>query len=101
MIAKSLSVSRVGLTNGAVTITARALRDCRTNSALADLAPMMRGYCRSAQYGIAGSAINGSHWSIRAWADHTGIAKSIVHRWFRLFNLQPHCRGRCKICNDL
>ena len=32
---------------------------------------------------------NGTHWSVRALARHTGISKSTVHRWFQSFNLQP------------
>ena len=43
---------------------------------------------------------NASHWSVRALARHTGISKSTVHRWFRLFNLQPHRQRHFKIAND-
>src|SRR3977135_1453795 len=31
-----------------------------------------------------------THWSVRAMAAETGIAKSTVHRLFQLFGLQPH-----------
>ncbi|MGH6864344.1 MAG: helix-turn-helix domain-containing protein, partial [Methylocella sp.] len=31
-----------------------------------------------------------THWSVRAMAKETGIAKSAVHRLFQLFCLQPH-----------
>ena len=31
-----------------------------------------------------------THWSVRAIAKETGIAKSTVHRLFQLFGLQPH-----------
>ena len=36
---------------------------------------------------------NGTHWSVRALARHTGISKSTVHRWFQSFNLQPALDG--------
>ena len=35
-------------------------------------------------------ASGATHWSTRAMAAHTGISKSTVQRWFRLFGLQPH-----------
>ena len=31
-----------------------------------------------------------THWSVRAMASHSGISKSTVQRWFKLFGLQPH-----------
>ena len=43
---------------------------------------------------------NGTHWSVRALARHTGISKSTVHRWFQSFNLQPHRQRHFKISND-
>ena len=43
---------------------------------------------------------NSTHWSVRALARHTGVSKSTVHRWFRLFNLQPHRQRHFKISND-
>lgn len=43
---------------------------------------------------------HGTHWSVRALARHTGISKSTVHRWFQLFNLQPHRQRHFKISND-
>ena len=43
---------------------------------------------------------NGTHWSVRTLAAHTGISKSSVHRWFQLFNLQPHRHRHFKISND-
>ena len=33
-------------------------------------------------------------------AQHTGISRFTVHRWFQLFNLQPHHRRHFKIFND-
>jgi len=32
----------------------------------------------------------GTHWSVRAVADRTGISKSTVQRYFALFGVQPH-----------
>ena len=43
---------------------------------------------------------NGTHWSVRALARHTGISKSTVHRWFQSFNLQPHRQRHFKISDD-
>jgi putative transposase len=35
--------------------------------------------------------VDGStHWSVRAVAEHTGISKTSVHRYFQMFGLQPH-----------
>ena len=31
-----------------------------------------------------------THWSVRAMASHSGVSKSTVQRWFKLFGLQPH-----------
>ena len=49
---------------------------------------------------LQGPPPTASHWSVRALADHTGISKSTVHRWFQLFNLQPHRQRHFKISND-
>lgn len=32
---------------------------------------------------------DGTHWTLRTMAEHTGISKSIVQRWFNLFGIQP------------
>ncbi len=36
----------------------------------------------------------GTHWSVRTMAEHTGISKSTVHRWFKMFGVQPHRQRR-------
>ena len=41
-----------------------------------------------------------THWSVRTMAEHTGISKSTVHRWFSLFAVQPHRRRHFKLSND-
>ena len=41
-----------------------------------------------------------THWSVRAMAEHTGISKSTVHRWFKMFGVQPHRQRHFKISND-
>ncbi len=41
-----------------------------------------------------------THGSGRPLAQHTGISRSIVHRWFQLFNLQPHRQQHFKLSND-
>ena len=43
---------------------------------------------------------NATHWSVRAMADHTGISKSTVQRWFGLFGVQPHRQRHFKLSND-
>jgi len=41
-----------------------------------------------------------THWSIRSMAEHTGISKSTVQRWFELFGVQPHRQRHFKLSND-
>jgi putative transposase len=41
-----------------------------------------------------------THWSVRAIAKETGIAKSTVHRLFQLFGLQPHRARSFKLSTD-
>jgi putative transposase len=41
-----------------------------------------------------------THWSVRAIAEETGIAKSTVHRLFQLFGLQPHRTRSFKLSTD-
>src|SRR6195256_833727 len=41
-----------------------------------------------------------THWSVRAMAAETGIAKSTVHRLFQLFGLQPHRSRSFKLSTD-
>ena len=43
---------------------------------------------------------NGTHWSARSMAAHTGVSKSTVGRWFQLFGLQPHRHKHFKLSND-
>ncbi len=41
-----------------------------------------------------------THWSVRAMAEHTGISKSTVQRWFDLFGVLPHRQRQFKLSND-
>ena len=41
-----------------------------------------------------------THWSVRSMAEHTGISKSTVQRWFNLFGVQPHRSRSFKLSND-
>jgi transposase len=41
-----------------------------------------------------------THWSVRAAAEHTGISKSSVARYFALFGVQPHRTKNFKLSND-
>lgn len=41
-----------------------------------------------------------THWSVRSFADATGMSKSTVHRYFKLFGLQPHRTRSFKLSND-
>ena len=43
---------------------------------------------------------NATHWSVRSMAEHTGISKSTVQRWFDLFGVQPHRQRHFKLSND-
>jgi putative transposase len=43
---------------------------------------------------------NGTHWSVRGMAAHTGVSKSTVQRWFQLFGVQPHRQKHFKLSND-
>ena len=40
-----------------------------------------------------------THWSVRAMAEHVGISKSAVQRWFDLFGVQPHRQCHFKPSN--
>ena len=42
----------------------------------------------------------GTHWSVRTAADATGISKSAVQRYFRLFGIQPHRTKSFKLSTD-
>ena len=41
-----------------------------------------------------------THWSVRSMAEHTGISRSTVQRWFELFGVQPHRQRHFKLSND-
>ena len=41
-----------------------------------------------------------TQWSVRSMAEHTGISKSTVQRWFDLFGVQPHRQRHFKLSND-
>jgi putative transposase len=41
-----------------------------------------------------------SHWSVRTVANATGISKTSVHRYFRLFGLQPHRSANSELSTD-
>jgi putative transposase len=45
--------------------------------------------------------VDGStHWSVRSAAGQTGISKTSVHRYFKLFGLQPHRTETFKLSTD-
>ena len=41
-----------------------------------------------------------THWTTRSMAEHTGISKSTVQRWFDLFGVQPHRQRTFKLSTD-
>lgn len=41
-----------------------------------------------------------THWTVRSMAEHTGISKSTVQRWFELFGVQPHRQKTFKLSTD-
>src|SRR5205814_3419293 len=41
-----------------------------------------------------------THWSVRTVADETGISKTSVHRYFKLFGLRPHRSETFKLSTD-
>lgn len=43
---------------------------------------------------------NATHWTIRDVAEESGISKSTVHRYFKLFDLQPHRSKSFKLSTD-
>ena len=43
---------------------------------------------------------NATHWSVRSMAEHAGVSKSTVQRWFDLFGVQPHRQRHFKLSND-
>ncbi len=44
--------------------------------------------------------LQGTDWSVRTMAEHRGISKSTVHRWFKMFGVRPHRQRHFKIVND-
>lgn len=42
----------------------------------------------------------GTHWTVRGAAEATGISKSTVQRYFRLFGIQPHRTRSFKLSTD-
>ena len=42
----------------------------------------------------------GTHWTLRAMAEHTGVSKSTVQRWFNLFGVQPQRQRTFKLSTD-
>lgn len=49
---------------------------------------------------LQGPPPHATQWSVRGMADHTGISKSTVQRWFELFGVQPHRQKTFKLSND-
>jgi len=41
-----------------------------------------------------------THWTVREMAEHTGISKSTVQRWFELFGVQSHRQRTFKLSTD-
>lgn len=41
-----------------------------------------------------------SHWTVRGLADETGVAKSSVQRYLKMFGVQPHRSKSFKLSND-
>lgn len=41
-----------------------------------------------------------THWSVRSMAGETGISSTSVHRYFKLFGLQPHRTDTFKLSTD-
>jgi putative transposase len=49
---------------------------------------------------LQGPPPHATQWTVRAMAEHTGISKSTVQRWFELFGIQPHRQKTFKLSND-
>ena len=43
---------------------------------------------------------DGTHWTLRTMAAHTGVSKSTVQRWFKLFGIQPQRQRTFKLSTD-
>ena len=41
-----------------------------------------------------------THWTNRSMAEHSGVSKSTVQRWFDLFGVQPHRQRTFKLSTD-
>ena len=41
-----------------------------------------------------------THWTTRSMAEHSGVSKSTVQRWFDLFGVQPHRQRTFKLSTD-
>ena len=49
---------------------------------------------------LASKPMAGTHWTVRTMATETELSKSTVHRFFRLFGLQPHRTRSFKLSTD-
>jgi putative transposase len=49
---------------------------------------------------LRGKPKNGTHWTCRGLAEHTGLSKSTVHRVWRAFGLQPHRQKHFQLSTD-
>lgn len=105
-IAGSTVARRLGLTNATVGKWRKRYRERGIGGLHDELRP---GRPRTHQDDQVAKVINtalqctppdGSHWSVRSMARHTGISKSTVQRWFTLFGVQPHRQRHFKISND-
>ena len=43
---------------------------------------------------------DGTHWSVRSFAEASGLSKSTVQRYFKLFGIQPHRTRSFKLSTD-
>lgn len=49
---------------------------------------------------LSGGPEQGTHWSVRSMAEHSGLSKSTVHRIWRAFAMQPHRQKHFKLSTD-
>ena len=49
---------------------------------------------------LSGKPPEATHWSVRSLAAQTGLSQTTVHRYIRLFGLQPHRSKSFKLSND-
>ncbi len=98
--------ARLGVSNATVGKWRRRYRECGLEGLHDELRPgRPRTYDDERVAAVINHALQATppdrtHWSVRSMAGHSGVSKSTVQRWFKLFGVQPHRQGSFKLSTD-